>query len=248
MSAARSASGCLMTAALALTVLAGCDSTQQQAARARLKAARFLASATPTVVRHPNADVSVLAVTLVPGSGGTAIAVRLRNDAARPLNDLPISVGIVRPGGRRTYLNAAPGSDYFESHLASIAARGSLTWVYTTTRRLPAAVTPFALVGAKPSLPPTTVRALPRIEVSTARSPSGAPQAQLRLDVTNASAVPQYQLQVYALGLAGGRYVAAGRTTVSHLGTDSTQTLAVGLIGDRSPASIELEALPTMFR
>lgn len=246
MSAARSASGCLMTAALALTVLTGCDSTQQQAARARLKAARFLASATPTVVRDRNANVSVLAVTLVHGSGGAAIAVRLRNDATRPLNDLPISVGIVHPGGRRTYLNASPGSYYFETHLASIAARGSLTWVFTTTRRLPAAATPFALVGSKPSLPPTRVRALPRIDVTPAGSPIGAPQ--LKLTVTNASAVPQYQLQVYALGLAGGRYVAAGRRTISHLGTGSTQTLAVPLIRDRPPTSIELEALPTMLQ
>jgi hypothetical protein len=247
MSAARSASG-LMTV-LALMVLTGCDSTQQKAARARLKAARFIASAAPTIVRRGNPDIEVAGVTLVRGSAGSAITVALRSRATHPLNDLPIAVGIRGPGGRDTYLDAAANSFYFDTHLASIAARGSVTWVFTTSKELPADAKPFAVVGARPSVSATAVRELPVINVKAAssRTTSGG-AARVRVRVTNPSAVPQYQLQVYALGLARGRYVAAGRATIAHLGTGGSDTLALTLIGGPRPTSIELEALPTMFQ
>jgi hypothetical protein len=247
MSVVRSAS-CLMTA-LALTVLTGCDSTQQQAARARLKALRVLASASPTVVRKLSPDVRVVAVTLLRGSAGDAITVRLHSSATRPLNDLPISVGTVTHGGRRSYLNAAANVPYFKTHIASIGARASVTWVFTTPRELPASATAFAAVGARASVPPTAVRALPRIEIAEvkpATAPSRGPRVRFR--VTNASAVPQYQLQVYAVGLERGRFVAAGRATVNHLGTGNSQLLEISLIGGRGATAVELEALPTMFQ
>jgi hypothetical protein len=235
--------------ALALTgfACAGCDSTQQEATRARLNAQRFLASASPTIVRHRSRDVRVLRVTLLRGSGASAIAVRLHSDATRPLNDLPISVGLLGPGGRVVYLNAGANVDYFKTHLASIAARGSATWVFTTRRPLPAGMTPIALVGARPTVPATTVRSLPRIAVAAA-VPTSTTKGGLRVRVTNLSAVPQYQLQVYALELARGRYVAAGQATISHLGTGTSETLEMTIIGDHRAPSVELEAMPTMFQ
>jgi hypothetical protein len=235
--------------ALALTVSTGCDSTQQQAVRARLKAERVIASEAPTVVRRRSSQIRVVGVTLLRGSGGDAIAVRMRSSATHPLHDLPVSVGIVARGGRRIYLNDAANVYYFKTHLASIAARGSVTWVFTTSRELPASATPFAAVGASATVPATTVRTLPPIEISPAQSPTVSSRASgVRVRVTNASAVPQYQLQVYAIGLERGRYVAAGRATIEHLGTGSSETLEIGLLGGRSATSVELEALPTMFQ
>ena len=234
--------------AFVLTALAGCDSTQQQAARARLKGIRAIASESPTVVRRANQDVRVVGVTLLRGPWGAVITVRLRNHASHPLNDLPISVGIVS-SRRRMYLNAAANVDYFKTHLASIGARSSVTWVFSTPRQSPAAASPFAVVGTRPSVPATAVRALPRIEIAqTRRAPGSSLGPRVRLTVTNASAVPQYQLQVYALGLERGRYVAAGRATVSHLGTGSSETLELSLLGARRETSLQLEALPTMFQ
>jgi hypothetical protein len=232
--------------ALVLTVLTGCDSTQQQAARARLKAARFIVSHAPTIVRRENDSVRVVGVTLLHGLRGTAIAVRLRNTARHPLNDLPISVGVVALGGRRTYLNSTANTDYFETHLASIPGGGSLTWVFTTTRRLTIAATAFATVGARASVPARRIRALPRIDVATAGSRAGG--AAVRVRVTNTSSVPQYQLQVYALGRRRGRYIAAARTSVGHLDAHRTETLALPLVGGRRVTSVELEVLPTTFQ
>jgi hypothetical protein len=176
----------------------------------------------------------VVAVKLVGGSTGSAITVRLRNVAARPLHDLPISVGILGSRGERSYLNAAPNTYYFETHLASIAARGSVTWVFTTDRKLPFTATPFAVVGARASVPATVEHLLPQIDVAAASSPTSANGAR--------------RLLVYALGLDRGRYVAAGGATLSHLGTETSETLALSLVGARRSESIELEALPTMFQ
>lgn len=248
MSAARSASRWLVTA-LALSVLAGCDSTQQQAARARLKSLRLLATASPTVVRSRNPHVRVLGVTLLRGSTGDAITVRLRSSAPRPLNDLPISVGTFSRSGRRSYLNAAVNTPYFKTHVASIGAHASVTWVFTTPRGLPASATPFAVVGARASVPATSVSVLPRIAVAEVGSGSASPRSpRVSLTVTNASSVPQYQLQVYAVARERGRDVGAGRATIDELGTGSSQKLAISMIGGRGARTIELEALPTMFQ
>jgi hypothetical protein len=50
------------------------------------------------------------------------------------------------------------------------------------------------------------------------------------------------------VGLERGRAVAAGRATISHLGTGSSQALVISLVGARGASSMELEALPTMFQ
>jgi hypothetical protein len=121
--------------------------------------------------------------------------------------------------------------------------------VFTTTRKVPVASTPFAAVGAQASTPATAVTTLPQIDVATAGTlTSSHGTTRLLVKVTNASAVPQYQLQIYALGLQRGHYVAAGRATVGHLGTQSSNTLALNLIGGPRPTSVALEALPTMFQ
>src|SRR5213596_2151601 len=78
-------------------------------------------------------------------------------------------------------------------------ARGGLNF-FQTRRRIPSG-RPFAVVGNAARSP----GALPRI---TAR-----PAAKGAL-VSNATDVPQYGLPVYALVRRGGRYVAAGRTTL----------------------------------
>src|SRR5439155_10091007 len=121
-----------------------------------------------------------------------------------------------------------------ETHVAAIGAGARATWVFTTRRRIPHR-RPFALVGDAARSPAT----LPRITVSPA--PGGGAL------VRNPSAVPQYGLPVYALARRGGRFVAAGRATLTQLGSGRTATVGVPLIGERRGAPLELEALPTIF-
>jgi hypothetical protein len=71
--------------------------------------------------------------------------------------------------------------------------------------------------------------------------------AKRRVSVENHSDVPQYGLQVYAFAQRGGRYVAAGKTEIEHLGTGKQVTVAVPLTGSARKLPLRAEAIPTMF-
>lgn len=254
-----------LTVLAAAGSLAGCSTTQQEAARLQLNSARIRASEIPIHVTAPGRAVQVARVALVSGGGQTAFIVQVHNPALRPVSDLPISVG-VRIGARRVvYVNSqSPHEDsYFDAHLPVVAARGTLTWVYTTARRLPAHSRPFALVGGQPTPAVPRVSQLPVIRASAlsgtpAAAGAGTPAtvgaashraaSQLAIALHNLSGVPQYQLQVYAFAQTAGRYVAAGDITVAHLGSQGSATLRLGLLGSLRHARLQIEALPTIFQ
>jgi hypothetical protein len=230
---------------LALVPLSGCVTTQQRNERAKLSATRLLASRQPLLVTRRSPDVRVGDITLLRGSSGTAVVVELSNSAAATLTDLPISVGVVS-GHRRTYLNRRAGLEYFKTHVAAIGARARVNWVFTTSRRLPRGARPFARVGnpATPAISEAT--GLPAVVASPL--PSSVTGGPVRVRVRNPSQIPQYGLPVYALAREGARYVAAGRVTVAHLGSKAAATVELKLIGSARGASLQSEALPTIFK
>lgn len=233
--------------------LAGCATTQQEAARLQLNSARIRASQLPTEVTVPGQAVGVTRVARVVTGGATAFVVQVRNSGRQPVSDLPISVG-VRVGSRRPiYVNRQSPLEfsYFDAHLPLVAAGGTLTWVFTTDQRLPAHARPFALVGGTPSNPAPRTHELPVIRASavsppTAASAAGAPP--LAVSLHNLSSVPQYQLQVYAVAERAGRYVAAGSFTVPHLGSNATSTLKLPILGHINHARLQIEAASTIFQ
>jgi hypothetical protein len=224
---ARSASPILL--ALAALAFTGCATTQQTNERYKLRADRTLAGRRPLRVTAPGTDAGVRRVTVLRAAHGGAVVVELRNRTDRVLSDLPITVGV----GHRP-LNAHGGLNFFQAHVASIAPSGTVAWVFTTRRRIPGG-RPFALVGDAARSPAT----LPAI--------SAKPAAKGAI-VSNSTDVPQYGLPVYALARRDGRYVAAARTTLQELGTGSSVTVPLRLIGARHGAPLELEALPTIFK
>lgn len=225
----------------------GCDSTQQRNDRAALTAERELLSREPLKLGTRSREVDVTRVTLLRSgtAGRLAVVVELRSRADRALTDVPIAVGLRSRRGGVIRLNAKPGLEWFQRHVPVIAPGGTTTWVFTGRRRTHAPVTPFAEVGtaaAKPSA--RTDGALPRVDAAVL----GAGRARARARVTNGSGVPQYGLQVYLLARRGARVVAAGRTTVRHLGTGDRATVAVPLIGSAHHPRPAALAIPTVFR
>ena len=178
---------------------------------------------------------------------------RVRNPGDRAVADLPISIGLREPHRGRVYLNAISSQElsYFDSHLPSVAAGQSLTWVYTTPRRFDHPIRPFALVGATPA--PVVTRAgegtPPVIHVHALASRSqGGGESRVRISLHNSSSVPQYQLPVYSLGIRGRREVTAGEVTVPHLGSHRTESLTFSVIGPLAHVRLELTAVPTTFQ
>lgn len=232
-----------LIALLALGGFAGCDSTQSKNERAKLRATRELASRELQRVGRANPDVRVTRVSRVRGKRSTAIVVDLRSRADEPLTDVPITVGVRVPGGRRVAINARKNLAWFQTHVPAIAAGASTTWVFERTRAVPAG-RPFARVGVPASPAISHASSLPRIEAAAAASPGRA----ARVLVSNGSDVPQYGLQVYALVSRGGRYVAAGKTEIEHLGTGQRTTASVPLIGSARTRRARVHVIPTMFR
>jgi hypothetical protein len=248
---ADSAKGALV-ALLALGLLSGCDSTQSKNERAKLRATRELASREPLRLGRANPDVRVERVSLVRGARSSAFVVDLRSRAVMPLTDVPIAVGVRRPGGRRVKLNGGRNQDWFQTHVPALPAGSTATWVFQGPRRVPGG-RPFARVGV-PALPAISrASSLPRIDATPARAKAASTRARhrgrpaTRVVVENDSDVPQYGLQLYALVLDRGRYVAAGRATITHLGTGRRVTASVPLTGHARPRALRVHAIPTIF-
>jgi hypothetical protein len=244
-SARRIAASALTATALAVAV-SGCVSTQQKARWNEIANARILASQNPTVVKHAASDVRVTGVSIVRDGKRFAIAVRLRNATAHPLNDLPISIGTVSRHGSRTYFNRGPNIDYFKNHVAVIPASATVTWVFTGRRRQRPTGRVFALAGSPTSPPVTIARTIPAVSAAIAAQAAGS--RPLRVTVTNRSSIPQVSLQVYAVAPDGRHYSAAGSATVASLAAGKSATVKLGLIGRGPDPNVQVQALPTLFQ
>jgi hypothetical protein len=237
----------LARATLAILVpgaLAGCATTQQEATRLQLNSARIRISQTAVRVRRHDPNVLVSAVALLRSGRRTAFVVRVRNLADRTVTDLPVSVGVTAPHGLRRYLNDRAGIDYFDTHLSAIAPDAEVTWVFASNATVPARARPFAEVGS-PTPGFSHATRLPQITAEV-RAGSGRPNI-VRLTVRNDSAVPQYQLPVYATVSGRRGFLAAGTATIAHLGTRASTSLQMTLLGSTTKATPALEVSPTIF-
>ena len=221
--------------------LAGCVTTQQRNERAKLAAKRLLTSRRPLQLGAHSADVRVAHVALIRDRRASAFVVELTNASARPAADVPLEVGVAH-AGRRRVLNRRRGLDYFATHIASIAPRGRARWVFVTRGSVPRGARAFAVAGEADAALPDRPQVLPPL------ASAAVPGRTLRVTIRNPGSVPQYGLPVYAFARRGGRYVAAGRAAVAHLGTGATATIAMSLVGPRAGATLETEALPSIFR
>jgi hypothetical protein len=240
-----------LAAAGAVVTLAGCATTQDEAARLQLNSARIRAAEQKTVVRSAGSAVEVSAVSLLSSPGAHTFVVTVHNRQSSAVTDLPISVGVSSRGHRRVDLNAHSTQElsYFDSHLPRIAAGSSLTWVFTTTTKLPSRAHPFALVGARPSPAASAGATAPTIAArvtGTRRTHDGG--AVLEVTLRNSSTIPQYQMPIYAVAQRGGRFVAAGELIVPHLGSQKTLSVRVPIRGLLTDARLNVAALPAIVR
>jgi hypothetical protein len=224
--------------------LAGCTTTQHEAQRERLDSARQRAALESTRVTVANTVVTATAISEVRSAGRTAFVVTLRNAGAKPVTDLPISIGYTTAAGASVYMNSAANLNYFEAHLPEIRAGGELTWVFTANRALPAAARVFARVGRRRAAPALLTETNVSIRVSYHYTAS---TGSLRVHLDNPTSVPQYQLQLYAYAKRGAQYVGAANRTVVILGAGSARSVNLGLVGESSD-ELHVQAVPTILQ
>jgi hypothetical protein len=224
--------------------LAGCTTTQHAAQRERLDSARMRAALESTRVTVANTVVAPVSIAEVKADGRTAFVVTVRNSGVRAVTDLPISIGYTTPDGTSDYLNAAANLDYFQAHLPAIRAGGTLTWIYTADRVLPAHARPFAKVGLRRSAPALLTETNVNIESSYRYNEA---QRSLKVHLNNPTSVPQYQLQVYAYATRGGHYVGAANATVMNLGAGNRRSVRLGFVGGPG-TRLHVQAVPTILQ
>jgi hypothetical protein len=229
---------CAASLVLLAAAVSGCATTQDANKRIDVRFNRTLASRKPLELRGTDRDVRVVRTSVVNGKDGSAIVVVLRNRGNSPVNDLPIEVG---PRGGRA-INAGANVPYFQSHAPAIAPGDEVTWVYASKDPFGSGEA-FARVGAPASPAMTTAGHVSELKAS---GKGGATSVQAV--VTNDTGIPQYDLDVYAVARKGGRYVAAGRASLVHLGVDQSAHLTLPLIGDAKGTQIQVFAPQTLFQ
>jgi hypothetical protein len=220
-------------------VVSGCATTQDADKRIEVRFDRTLTSRKPLELRGTARDVQVVRTAVVDGKDSSAIVVVLRNNGDKPVNDLPIEVG---PRGGDA-INAAANVPYFQSHAPAIAPGEESTWVYVSKEPL-GTDEAFARVGEAAQPPLTTADGVSDLTVDDA-SAKGASSAEA--EVKNDTGVPQYDLDVYAVALRDGRYVAAGRAALTHLGVSQTARVSLPLVGDAKGSEVQIFAPQTLF-
>jgi hypothetical protein len=237
-----SVSPTLAVVAASLAILAaavsGCATTQDSNKRISVRFDRTLASRKPLELKGTDPDVKVIRTAVVDGKDGSAIVVVLRNTGDVPVNDLPIEVG---PQGGEP-INTAANVPYFQSHAPAIAPGAEVTWVYASKDPIGSSEA-FARVGAPASPPLTTAGHVAELEASGKGGDSS-----VQAEVTNDTGVPQYDLDVYAVARKGGRFVAAGRVSLEHLGVSKSAHLILPLVGDAKGTQVQVFAPQTLFQ
>jgi hypothetical protein len=233
-------------------LICGCTTTQTTAARLQLNNTRLRAVSLPVRVKagRTSASVTVSARTVLSTRGHFTAVVTLENHSNAAVSDLPLSVGY-REGTKTVYLNGAAGLNYFDNHIPSIAAHGSLTWVDTgSAAKLPRGARTFARVGATPTsvlgqfTPPT-------ISVTPVTAAAAAKKATtLTVHLTNRSSIPQYQLPVYAVVTEGSHILAARDTSITDLagGAKAVVRIVIPASGAGLQSSVRVEAPATIFK
>lgn len=233
--------------------IAGCDSTQEKNERAKLTATRELASRKPLRLGRVNPDVRVTKVSVVRGKRAASYVVDLRSTASETQTDVPILVGVRTRDGRVERLNSKGYLGWFQTHAPAIPAGGRVTWVFRSSHVPAPGDRPFAKVGlpAQPlissadSLPP--IKAVLLEGGGNERKAGKKPRNTTPVSVENVSDVPQYGLQVYALARVGGRYVAAGKVAIEHLGTGQRVDTEIPLAGSAQKHRVRVHTIPTIF-
>jgi hypothetical protein len=218
--------------------VSGCATTQDANKRIDVRFNRTLASRKPLELKGTDRNVQIVRTSVVNGKGGSAIVVVLRNRGAAPVNDLPIEVG---PRGGRP-INAGANVPYFQSHAPAIAPGDEVTWVYASKDPLGSGEA-FARVGT-PSSPPMTTAG----HVSELKASGQGGGTNVQAEITNDTGIPQYDLDVYAVARKGGRYVAAGRASLEHLGVSESAHLTLPIVGDAKGTQIRVFAPQTLFQ
>lgn len=179
----------------------------------------------------------VESTTLLRGSEGAAVVVRLRNVSTHALRSVPIEITVKDAHGSVLFQNNAPGLEAALTALASLPAHGEATWV---DDQIPSSGAPVS-VSAVAGEAPTASGAAPRVEIAGVHASEEAGAGTVR----NRSNLTQQNLVVYLLAHRAGKLVAAGRAVLAEVKPGASVPFQAFFVGNPKGAELEASAPPT---
>ncbi|HTZ65305.1 MAG TPA: hypothetical protein VMB51_14470 [Solirubrobacteraceae bacterium] len=239
----RRRAGLALAALAALTVaLGGCETTAEKSAKLEKAAKRVALVHAGLSIKRASRQAKVLEATVVHGSEGAAAAVTVRNLSSRALVSVPIAITVKGARGQTLYQNNAAGLETALTHVPSIPAHGTVTWVNDQVGSAGEPASVIAELGEAS----TASGPEPQIEVQGTRV-TEASTGEASGTVRNGSSVAQGKLVVYVTARKGGRIVAAGRALLTHVAPGASVPFDLYLTGGAGGASLQAGAPPTTF-
>jgi hypothetical protein len=234
---------CIPCAAAALLLLAGCESTIDQAKKIA-KNGKVAFEQHGLTVTAIDRQIRVVRTAVISDASGTAVVVELRNSGPRAIIDAPIAINVSDREGRSIFRNNLPGLEEDLDHVPLLLPGQVFDWVndQVLPNGTPARVA--ARVGTGPHAPAS----LPKIEVSgvtlTDDPVSGYAASG---HVFNASHLPQVNLVLFAIARRAGRIVAAGRAILPRLAPDKSAIFHAYFTGNPNRAQLSVLAPPSVL-
>jgi hypothetical protein len=220
---------------------AGCQSTQEKSAKLAAQAGKLEAEE-GLKVGERSRDVTVAGSTVITDENGSAVVVRLDNEAGRTLADVPIGVALLDAAGETVFRNDTPGLQRSLTH-AALLERGRTVWVNDQVVAASPPERAQITVGASDARPPDP---LPRLSTSGVRliedPVSGVAAAG---SVRNDGAKDLRRVLVTAVAERGGKAVAAGRAIVPRVRAGKGTRFRIFFIGDPKGAELTATAQPS---
>jgi hypothetical protein len=227
-------------AALALCLLAaslaGCDTTRDKSARAKIFADRSLDSRKPVAVKKAFAPIEVDKVQAVGRGAKALIVVALTNTSDKPYAALPINV---LAGGK--ILNRGPEIPYFNNHVPAIDGNAQTVWIFKPGKRIKSG--PLTARVGEPNKNATVGKSMPELKVEDLDIATVSALGTVK----NASGTPQYSVEIYVTTAKGGRYTSAATGRVVKLSSKGERPFNLPLVGKPGNAKPKVSLGPAVF-
>jgi hypothetical protein len=234
--------------ALAVSVSA-CESTESESARLGHEGAKLIAGAGTVGLGGANRAVRVGQVALVHGSGRTAAVVQLRNVGPGPQSNVPVLIDVRSPKGASLYRNDVRGLEPSLQQMPLLRAHVSAWWVDDQVLTSGPGSLKVRVGDAKGSLPKARFASSSAgVQVSATSLGGDLAGPYLAGNVVNRTGVAQHNMPIFAVGLRGGRVVAAGRALIPSLPAAAGKPTGfrIYLVGSPAGAHIELTPAPAV--
>ena len=224
--------------------LSACESTEDESAKIGREAGALAAGPAALKLGAVNHGVRVSDVTLVKSAGRTAVAARFTASSGRPQLNVPVLVDVTGGAGRVLYTNETGGVEASLQRIALLRPRQSAWWVddqvlasqSTTGLKVRVGTGTGPRAGATPA----------ELETKRVRVGVQSGLSVLSGQLVNRSGKAQSKVPVFAVGVRGGKVVAAGRAIVEELPgrAGSSAPFQIFLVGSPAGAKFELTAMP----